>query len=60
MSLMDGGTIFNVNVNSAIHQCLELVEDESQIIVDIAICMPKKQVGFEATKSAITNYHRSH
>ena len=29
MSLVDGGTIFNVNINSAVHQCLDLVEDES-------------------------------
>lgn len=35
---MDGGTIYNVDVWSAINQCLEVVEDESDIIVDIAIC----------------------
>ena len=53
---MDGGTVFNVNLNSAVQQCLELVEDQSQIIVDIAICMPETKVGFETSKNAMTNY----
>ena len=42
MNLMDGGTIYDVNINSAVHQCLDLVEDESQIIIDVAICAPEK------------------
>ena len=59
MNLMDGGTIYDVNINSAVHQCLELVEDESQIIVDVAICAPEKVVGFETVKNAAKNYWRS-
>lgn len=42
MSLMDGGTIHDVNVVSAIQQCLEVVDDESKIIIDIAICSNAK------------------
>ena len=38
MALMDGGTIYDVNVVSAVQQCLEIVDDESKIIIDIAIC----------------------
>ena len=35
---MDGGTAWGVNVSSAINQCLELVDDPSDIIIDILIC----------------------
>ena len=35
---MDGGTIYNVDVTSAIEQCREVVDDDADIIVDIAIC----------------------
>jgi hypothetical protein len=35
---MDGGTIYNVDVESAINQCREVVDDDADIIVDIAIC----------------------
>ena len=56
MSLTDGGTRYNINLISAVEQCLELVEDQSQIILDIAICMPETKVGFETSKNAGTNY----
>ena len=35
---MDGGTVWNTNLVSAVDRCLELVDSKSQIIVDIAIC----------------------
>ena len=35
---MDGGTIWNVDPFSAINQCLEVVDSEEDIIMDIAIC----------------------
>ena len=35
---MDGGTIRNVNTLSAIEQCLEIVDDESQITIDVLAC----------------------
>lgn len=35
---MDGGTIYNVDVESAINQCREIVDDDADIIIDIAIC----------------------
>ena len=35
---MDGGTVWDVNLTSAVEQCKEIVEDYSDIIVDIAIC----------------------
>ena len=35
---MDGGTENNINLDSAINQCLDLVDDESKITIDILIC----------------------
>ena len=40
MTLMDGGTVWNVDPWSAIEQCLEVVDNVEDIIVDIAICDP--------------------
>ena len=36
--LMDGGTVWNTNLVSAIDRCREQVDDDSEIIVDIVIC----------------------
>ena len=35
---MDGGTVWNVNLSSAIDQCMEIVDNYEDIIVDVAIC----------------------
>ena len=35
---MDGGTVYNINLDSAIEQCMEIVDDESKITIDILIC----------------------
>ena len=37
---MDGGTVEDVNAYSAITQCMEIVEDPADIIVDVTICSP--------------------
>lgn len=34
---MDGGTVWNVNLKDAVDKCLEIVEDEEHVILDIAI-----------------------
>lgn len=39
--LMDGGTVWDVNISSAIKQCHQLGAINEEIIVDIAVCMPK-------------------
>lgn len=36
--LMDGGTIWNVNLVSAADRCREIVDDDSKIIMDIVLC----------------------
>ena len=37
-TFMDGGTVWNINIDSAIQQCLEIVDDPSKITVDVIIC----------------------
>jgi predicted acylesterase/phospholipase RssA len=36
--LMDGGTVWNVNVDSAVEQCLAMGYDEKDIIIDAVVC----------------------
>ena len=38
MTLMDGGTVYDINVEGAIRRCKEIVEDESDIILDMVMC----------------------
>ena len=33
--MMDGGTVWNLNLVSAIKRCRELVDDDSKIVIDI-------------------------
>lgn len=35
---MDGGTVWNVNIGSAVEGCLEVVDDISKITIDIIFC----------------------
>ena len=34
---MDGGTVWNVNLKDAVDKCLEIVDDEEHVVLDIAI-----------------------
>ena len=36
--LMDGGTVWDVNINSAINQCHEMGATDSEITIDILVC----------------------
>ena len=51
---MDGGTVWDVNVISAIEQCLEVVDDVSKIVIDIAICSGAPKEGIDLTKTLQT------
>ena len=53
---VDGGTIYDVNVISAVEQCLEIVDDMSKIIIDIAICSPEKDKSFDPKKDAAIDF----
>jgi predicted acylesterase/phospholipase RssA len=38
-TLIDGGvTNWNTNIVTAVEKCLEIVDDKSKIVVDLAIC----------------------
>ena len=41
---VDGSTATNINVEDAITQCMDLVDDESKITVDILLCGGSKSV----------------
>ena len=56
--LMDGGTIWDINIDSAIQQCLEVVKDPSQIVVDVAICGEDVLESEESTGHSVNNYMR--
>ena len=56
---MDGMTAWNVNLSSAITRCLEKVDDERMITVDIAICGESSIESVEKTKDARNNYFRA-
>lgn len=57
---MDGGTVYNINIEGAIQQCMDLVDDESKIIVDILICgsPDHPDVWDKKAKTAISNFMR--
>lgn len=54
--LMDGGTVWNDNLDSAVQQCMEIVDDYSDVIVDIAICGYSTPPDTEVEKNAIKDY----
>jgi hypothetical protein len=58
MTLMDGGTVWNVNLVSAVERCKEIVDDESQIIMDIISCGSGRLQKTNETSNTIGNYLR--
>ena len=57
---MDGGTVYNIDPISAIEQCLEIVDNEEDIILDVSICYPSDAVASEqeVSKDAFVNLNR--
>ena len=56
---MDGGTVYNVDLEGAIAQCMDLVDDESKIIIDIYFCgAPKSAETEEKVGNSWENYFR--
>jgi len=56
--LMDGGTVWNTNVETAINRCLELVDSPSQIVLDIAICGHAEIETITSTSNTVSNLLR--
>ena len=57
---MDGGTVWDVNISSAINGCLDLVDDQSKITVDILICGNSEIKTEPSANNTIDNLVRSH
>lgn len=55
---MDGGTVWNTNLVTAIDRCLELVDSKSQIIVDIAVCGHAEIAPITDTSNSLSNFMR--
>ena len=54
---MDGGTVYNVNMTSAIEQCLEIVDDESKITIDLMVCHTSRLAEAETDVGSKTLSH---
>lgn len=56
---MDGGTVWNTNLVSAVQRCKELVgDDESKIVLDVIILGQSRMNKSEDTSNSIGNYLR--
>jgi len=56
---MDGGTVWNVNIRSAIEGCLEVVDDLSKITIDIIFCTDgRDNQEITETGTTVENYLR--
>lgn len=59
MLLMDGGTVYNTDVTNGILGCLNQGYDETDIVVDIAICGDINVEAIEdSSRKAAVNYQR--
>ena len=56
---MDGGTAWNIDLKDAIDRCLEIVDDEEHVVVDIAITEYEVIPILDKIGKTITNYQRS-
>lgn len=53
---MDGGTVWNMNLQSAVEQCLEVVDDIEDVIIDVVICDHYSQPSGDVHKNAAKNW----
>jgi len=58
--LIDGGSVWNLDLSSAVRRCKEIVDDESDIIVDMILCSNNKVKIVENIKefSTLENFMR--
>lgn len=52
---MDGGMVWNVNLATAVEQCMEIVDDYTDVIVDVAVCGYDAPPGGAVEKKALKN-----
>ena len=58
-TMMDGGTVWNTNLGSAVDRCREIVDRDEDIVMDVIICTGGKLDAINATGDTIENYMRS-
>ena len=58
--LMDGGTVWNSNLEGAVERCREIVNRDEDIIMDVIICSDGKLDTLNVTGNTINNYLRSY
>ena len=55
---MDGGTVWNTNLVSAVERCREIVDDDSEIILDVIMCSRNELTKVNSTGLTISNFMR--
>jgi hypothetical protein len=55
---MDGGTVYNTNLVSAIQRCREQVDDDSEITMDIINCESAEIDTWTDEANSISNFLR--
>ena len=54
---MDGGTVYNLNAEGVIAQCLDgIVDDESKITIDVLICSNHDMPSEDDAGKTYSNY----
>lgn len=54
--LTDGGTVWDVNIDSAVNQCLDMGFAEDKIILDVAVCSKIPTIDEAPSTNAIKNW----
>jgi hypothetical protein len=57
---MDGGTVWNFNLEGAVERCREIVDRDEYIIMDVIICSDGKLDTLNVTGNTINNFLRSY
>jgi len=62
MSLVDGGILINLDIAGAVQKCLEIVDSQQDIVLDIVMTNPITTISYENTSSfhAIHNGWRAY
>lgn len=55
---MDGGTVWNNNLVSAVERCHEIVDSDEQITIDIITCSSGRPTAQNASGNSISNWLR--
>jgi hypothetical protein len=55
---VDGGVVWNLNLASAVQRCREIVDDDSQITVDVVVCAAHDIKDWTNKGDTVNNYLR--